>query len=124
MRGSAYFLGQDLEGFGSLRTTTTIIIMKTYVILLTFTDQGVRSVQDSPRRAVAFTQFLESSGIKTKGIYWTFGSCDGILLLEAPDEQSVHQAILTLAHAGNVKTETLRAYDAGEVEPLLAKIIS
>ena len=97
--------------------------MKTYIILITFTAEGVQSVQDSPKRAVAFTQFLESSGIKTKGIYWTFGTYDGILLLEAPDEQSMHSAILTLAHAGNVKTETLRAYDAEEMEPLLAKII-
>ena len=122
MRGSACILGQALDGFESFRTTT-IIIMKTYVILITFTAQGVQAVQDSPKRAVAFTQFLESSGIKTKGIYWTFGNYDGILLLEAPDEQSMHSAILTLTHAGNVKTETLRAYDAGEMEPLLAKII-
>ena len=98
--------------------------MNTYIILITFTPQGVQSVQDSPKRAAAFTQFLESNGIETRGIYWTFGRYDGILLLEAPDEQALHTAILTLAHAGNVKTETLRAYDAQEMEPLLAKIIS
>ena len=98
--------------------------MKTFIILITFTAQGVKTVQDSPKRAAAFTQFLESSGLKNKGIYWTFGAYDGVLLLEAPDEQSVHTAILTLAHAGNVKTETLRAYNSDELKPLLAKIIA
>lgn len=73
---------------------------------------------------MAFTQFLEANGIKAKAIYWTFGAYDGVLLLEAADEQSVHSAVLTLAHAGNVKTETLRAYDGEEMEPLLAKISS
>jgi uncharacterized protein with GYD domain len=98
--------------------------MKTYIVLITFTGQGVQSIQDSPVRAVAFTQFLESNGIEAKGIYWTFGSYDGVMLLDAPDEQALHTTILTLAHAGNVKTETLRAYNADELAPLLTKIIA
>jgi uncharacterized protein with GYD domain len=97
--------------------------MKTYIILITFTAQGVQSIKDSPKRAAAFTQFLASRGVETKGIYWTFGTYDGILLLETADEQSLHRSILTLSHAGNVKTETLRAYDADEMVPLVAKII-
>jgi uncharacterized protein with GYD domain len=96
--------------------------MQTYVILITFTAQGIRSVKESPKRAAAFTEFMKSSGIETKGLYWTFGAYDGVLVIDAPDVASAHGAVLSLAHAGNVKTETLRAYDGAGAEPLLAKL--
>jgi uncharacterized protein with GYD domain len=97
--------------------------MSTFIILITFTEQGVQSVKDSPRRAATFVQSVKSSGIETRGLYWTFGRFDGVIILDAPDERTAHAAVLSLAHAGNVKTETLRAYDSAGVGTLLAKLV-
>jgi len=97
--------------------------MHTYIVLINFTELGVRSVKDSPKRAAAFAQSIKSSGIETKGLFWTFGAYDGVLVLDSPDEESAHAAVLSLTHAGNVTTQTLRAYDSTGVEGLLAKLV-
>jgi uncharacterized protein with GYD domain len=97
--------------------------MKTFIVLIKFTPQGIRGIKESPDRADAFAAHLKSAGIRLKGLYWTFGEFDGVLVFDAPDEETAHAAILALAHAGNVQTRTLRAYNQAEMEPLLAKLV-
>ena len=96
--------------------------MNTYFVLITFTPQGIRSIEESPARAEKFAQSLKASGMAVKGLYWTFGAYDGVVLLEAPDEASAHAAILSLAKAGNVQTQTLRAYDRDAMNALVARL--
>jgi uncharacterized protein with GYD domain len=96
--------------------------MKTFILLIKFTAQGTTSIKQSPARSEAFTKHLKSVGIKVKGLYWTFGRYDGVLIFDAPDEEAGHAAILALAHAGNVQTQTLRAYDRSGIESLLANL--
>ena len=62
--------------------------MATYVVLATFTDQGVKNAKDSPKRAEAFKQMAETFGVTVKDIFWTQGRYDIAIVTEAPDELS------------------------------------
>lgn len=94
----------------------------TYVVLINFTDKGIKQVKESPRRAAAFRTQVEAAGGTVKDVYWTLGRHDGVLVMEAPDDATATAVLLNLGAAGNVRTETLRAYDAAEFEGILAKV--
>ncbi|MEM1448921.1 MAG: GYD domain-containing protein [Planctomycetota bacterium] len=94
--------------------------MATYIVLLDFTDQGIRNLEDSPQRADAFNAFAEKAGVKIVGQYWTIGSHDGVLLIDAPDEERAASVLLHLGMSGNVRTTTLRAYDWAQAQELIA----
>ena len=96
--------------------------MAMYVSLLQFTEQGIRSVKDTTKRAAAATTEAEKMGLKVRDPFWTLGPYDVVLLLEAPDDQSVTAFTLKLGSLGNVKTQTMRAFRSEEMEGILAKI--
>ena len=86
----------------------------TYLTLITYTDQGVRNLKQSPQRAQAFRQSAEAAGIKVLVQLWTAGACDGVLILEGDSEEKVLGTLAQLASLGNVRTQSLRAFDAAE----------
>ena len=47
--------------------------MATYVVLGNFTNQGIRSVKDSVKRAGAFKGMAQKAGASVKEVYWTLG---------------------------------------------------
>jgi len=93
--------------------------MATYIALLDYTDQGVRNIKDSPQRADEFNELAESSGARVLAQYWTIGSHDGVLILDAPDDQVAASILLRLSASGNVRTTTLRAYEWAEAQALI-----
>lgn len=93
--------------------------MATYIALLDFTDQGVRRIEDSPQRADEFNELAERAGARVLAQYWTIGSHDGVLVLDAPDDQVAASILLRLAASGNVRTTTLRAYEWAEAQALI-----
>ena len=95
--------------------------MATYIALLDFTNQGIRNLKDSPQRADAFNEFAEKAGATIVGQYWTIGSHDGVLILEAPSEEIAASVLLHLAAGGNVRTTTLRAFDWAEAQDLIGE---
>jgi uncharacterized protein with GYD domain len=95
--------------------------MPTYITLMNWTDQGVRSFKDSVERAAAAEVALSPAGIKFKDLYWTIGAYDVIATLEAPDEETLAGALLALAAQGNLRTTTLRAFTADEMKGVIAK---
>ncbi len=72
--------------------------MVTYVVLATFTDQGVKNAKGSPKRADAFKKMAKTIGVTVKDIFWTQGRYDIVTVIEAPDEFSVATLTLSLAH--------------------------
>lgn len=94
--------------------------MATFIVLLDFTDQGIRGLDDSPQRADAFNAFAEQAGVKILDQYWTIGSHDGVLILDAPSDDVAASVLLHLGRAGNVRTTTLRAFDWGEAQELIS----
>ncbi len=97
--------------------------MVTYVVLGSFTDQGVRNVKDSPKRADAFKAMAKTFGVTVKEIVWTQGRYDIVTILEAPDETAAMSLSLTLSALGNVRTETLRAFSATDMTEIVGKML-
>ncbi len=93
--------------------------MVTFIALLDYTDQGIRNIKDSPHRADQFNAMAERAGARVVGQYWTIGSHDGVLILEAPNDEVAASVLLALGAAGNVRTTTLRAYEWGEAQGLI-----
>jgi uncharacterized protein with GYD domain len=96
--------------------------MATYITLMNFTDQGVRNVKESAKRAEAFKEEAKRLGVTVKDIYWTLGQYDIVAMIEGPDDPSVTALGLSLAAMGNVHTQTLRAFGAAEMKQILAKM--
>jgi uncharacterized protein with GYD domain len=96
--------------------------MAMYVVLANFTDQGVRNVKDSTKRAEAFKELAKSSGATVKDLYWTLGQYDIVATVDAPNDMAITALGLTLAKAGNVRTQTLRAFSQAEMGSILSKV--
>ena len=95
--------------------------MKTYVALCRFTEQGIRSVKDTTRRADAVKEAAGKFGATTQ-IYWTSGRFDLLAIIDAPDEESANAFALSIGTAGNIRTEMLRAFTKDEMNAILGKM--
>jgi uncharacterized protein with GYD domain len=95
--------------------------MATYIALLQFTDQGIRNVKDTTRRASAAADAAAKMSVKFTEIFWTLGHYDLAIVAEAPDEETMTALMLKLAALGNVKSQTLRAFRGQEMEAILKK---
>ena len=96
--------------------------MATYILLSNFTDQGIRSVKETTKRAEAFKEKVQKLGANIKDIYWTLGEYDVIATFEAPDAATATTVGLSLGVGGNVRTQTLAAFSASEMGQILSKI--
>ena len=96
--------------------------MASYVCLIQFKDQGIRNIQDTVKRGDAATAEAKKLGMKIVEEYWTMGAYDGVVIIEAPDDETMSAFILKVGSLGNVKAQTLRAFRRNEMEGILAKI--
>ena len=96
--------------------------MPTYLALLNFTDQGIRTVKDTTKRAAAVREMAKGAGITMKDIYWTLGQYDIAVIFEGPDDAAMTALGLALGAAGNVRSQTLRAFSASEMDAILSKM--
>jgi uncharacterized protein with GYD domain len=96
--------------------------MATYIVLGNFTDQGIRSIKDTTKRADAFKEHAKSLGATVKDVYWTLGRYDIAIIVEAPDDASVTALGLSLGKSGNVRTQTLRAFSRADITAVLGKV--
>ena len=96
--------------------------MATFIALGNFTDQGIRSVKDSTKRADAVRELAKKYGATLKEIYWTLGRYDVITVIEAPNDEAATAFALAVGSAGNVRTESLRAFSKEEMNGILAKL--
>jgi uncharacterized protein with GYD domain len=97
--------------------------MPTYVTLGNFTHQGITNVKDTVKRAVAYKAAATKVGCNVREIYWTQGQYDILTIVDAPDDGSVTALAMSAGQLGNVRTQTLRAFSAAELEPILAKVV-
>jgi len=94
--------------------------MPTYIVLYKFTDQGAKDIKGTLKRVRESRAENEKRGFKTVGVWWTQGQYDLAAVVEAPDEASMLRGLFSIAGAGNVKSETLRAYGESEMEKVLS----
>jgi uncharacterized protein with GYD domain len=88
--------------------------MATYLSLFNWTDQGIRTVKDSPKRLESTRKALKKLGGELKAFYMLQGRHDGVLIFDVPDEETLTKFLLNTGVAGNVRTTTLRAFTEEE----------
>lgn len=93
--------------------------MVRYVSLLRFTEKGSAGIKDSTQRAESFNLALAGTGVDIVGQYWTMGSYDGVLILEAASEEKILHYLAELSATGAVQPETMRAFDADEFNEIV-----
>lgn len=96
--------------------------MATFILLCNFTDQGIRNVKDSVKRADAVKEAAQKAGVQMKDIMWTLGGYDLVVTFEAPDDAAMTAFALTVGSAGNVRTHTMRAFNRAEMSAILSKM--
>ena len=96
--------------------------MATYIVLASFTDQGIRHIKDTTKRVDASKELAKSLGATLKEVYWTLGQYDVAAVVDAPNDAAITAFGLTLGKAGNVRTQTLRAFSRAEIDGILGKV--
>jgi uncharacterized protein with GYD domain len=96
--------------------------MATYISTVTFTQQGLRGIGETTKRAAALKSAAKKMGTKITDIFWTMGDHDGVLIIEAPNDEAAASLLLHLGSAGNVHTTTCRAFTAEEMDKIIAKV--
>jgi uncharacterized protein with GYD domain len=96
--------------------------MATYLSLLNWTDQGVRTVKDSPKRLESTKKALKKLGGELKAYYMLQGFYDGVLIFDIPNDEALTKFLLTTGTGGNVRTTTLRAFTEEEFLKFIAAL--
>ena len=97
--------------------------MATYIVLGQFTDQGIRSVKDTTKRADAFKDMARRTGVTVKDVYWTLGQYDVVTVVDSPDEASITALLLSAGSLGNLRTQALRAFTGDEMGRIVGKMV-
>ena len=96
--------------------------MPRFIALVSFTDQGIRDIKNSIKRADRFKKLAAKHKVKVREIHWTMGRYDVVVSFEAPSDAAISALELDTAQLGNVRTETMRAYTRDEFAGILKAI--
>jgi uncharacterized protein with GYD domain len=94
--------------------------MPTYIVLMNWTDQGIKNVKDAPQRLDAGRKAAKKLGCKIGTVYMTIGAHDMVSILEAPDDETAAKFILATGALGNVRTTTLKAFSEDDYRKIIA----
>ena len=96
--------------------------MATFITTIKFTEKGIQEIRETGKRAAAFKAAAKKMGVKVSGIYWTLASFDGVIIFDAPDDETATAAMLSLSAQGNVTTTTARAFGTSEIEKVVGML--
>src|SRR5207237_275683 len=96
--------------------------MATFITTIKFTQQGIKGVGETTKRAATVKAAAKKMGVKVTDIYWTMGDHDGVLIFEAPDDETATTLLLHVGAFGIVHTTTMRAFTAAEMDKILATV--
>jgi uncharacterized protein with GYD domain len=94
--------------------------MATYVTLLKYTDQGIKAIKEGPSRLEKARQALKSMGGEVKSFHLVQGRYDAIVFVEAPNDEVVAKFALAVGSQGNVRSETMRAFNEEEYRRIVS----
>ena len=94
--------------------------MATFISTIKFTDQGIKAIGETTKRANSLKAAAKKMGVKVTSIYWTLAAYDGLLIFEAPDDETATALMLHLGSLGNLQTTTTRAFNAAEMDKVLS----
>jgi uncharacterized protein with GYD domain len=96
--------------------------MATYILLTQWTDQGIKNVKASPKRADDARAMAKKFGVEWKNLFMTMGAYDLVLTVEAPDDQALAKYVVSLGSQGNVRTTTLKAFPEAEYRAIIGAV--
>ena len=96
--------------------------MPNYITLMNWTDQGIKNVKDTIKRAKSFEGAIEKGGGKSRGIYYTMGRHDIVAIIEAPNDEAIASVLYSTGSLGNIRTETLKAFSTDEAANIIEKL--
>src|ERR1041384_1311982 len=97
-------------------------VKPTYNSLVKFTDKGIQNAKQTTQRVATWAAKVQSMGVTIKQMYWTLGEYDQVCIFEAPDDETAASVLLAADMLGNIRTQTMRAFTAAEMEKILANI--
>jgi uncharacterized protein with GYD domain len=96
--------------------------MAKYITLVKYTAKGIETVKESANRYDAFKQLCESMGATVEGVYLTMGRYDIVVIVDAPNPETVAKIILATASRGAISTETLPAFAEEEYRKIISEL--
>ena len=98
--------------------------MPTYILLLNYTDEGMRNIKYLPQHAIAFRHAVEAAGGRMPHIYLTMGQYDLVAIIEAPSDEVCVSISLGLCSLGNMRSTTLKAFGEEDLTKVVENIPS
>jgi uncharacterized protein with GYD domain len=95
--------------------------MPTYVTLIHWTEQGIKNFRDSTQRAKDFRDAVDKAGGKVRELLWTVGEYDIVSVVDFPDDETLTASLLQVGALGNIRTSTMRAFDADQMAAVIAR---
>ncbi len=96
--------------------------MTTYVLLASWTEQGIRDIKDSPQRLDTAKKMLQDMGGSIKSFFLTMGEYDSVAINEAPDDAIAARFVIQLGQLGDVRTKTLKAFPEAAYREIVASL--
>ncbi|MFC1968530.1 GYD domain-containing protein [Chloroflexota bacterium] len=98
--------------------------MANYIVFFGYTEQGIKSIKDSPARVEAAKKIFEGMGAKVKEFYLVMGMdrYDTMFIVEAANDEIVAQASLKIGSLGSVRTDTHRAFSEDEFKKIISRL--
>ncbi len=96
--------------------------MATYIMLVDYTDQGIRHIKESPDRLNDAKELAKSLGGSFMNVYLTLGAHDFVATLDLPDDAAAAKFALALGTIGRVRTTTLKAFSEEEFNSFIAEL--
>jgi uncharacterized protein with GYD domain len=94
--------------------------MPMYIMLNRYTQKGAENVKGSPARLDALKQTFRAAGAEIKDFYLVMGEYDTVVMVKAPDDETIAKLALNIGALGYVHTETIRAFTEDEFRKLVA----
>jgi len=96
--------------------------MPTYISLISFTQNGIDNIKESPTRLDTAKEAFRAMGADLKEFYMVMGQYDLVVISEAPDDETATKLALMIGSSGSIRTETLRAYKEDEYRKIIASL--
>ena len=97
--------------------------MATYIMLLKLSEEAAANIQDAKRGRAAGKKAAAAVGVDWKRSYLLMcGEYDVLIVIDAPNEETMAKFTLLGVMSGAVSTRTMRAFTEGEADQLVGSL--
>lgn len=96
--------------------------MPTFISMLSWTDQGIHSVKEAPKRIQAARERAKKMGVDVKQVFLTSGKFDLLIISETANGDNIAKLALMSGAEGNVRSRTIRAWTEAEMTKLISEL--